>query len=289
MSLARAKIYHDGSHFIAIPREQQRYAKPKSTYRPPPSEIDTKVRELYSNTKADSKKEKVSIVVNEINKDIQDIEKAKEIVNRNLEKMNRNLIVRKTRYVRKMHSHQWNYFCTFTYDSNKLTEEEFKKKLSNCLRHLAHRKKWKYAGVWERSPINNRLHFHGLFYIKNMVGEFIQTKDYSTKTYQMQKTTQNTYFIERFGRNDFKVVDNNDLGQAIKYLMKYIQKSGEKIVYSKHLGTYIVSDIIEEDIVCPIGNGDRKQLLFDDFYCLIDGEVIGKASPEILEKMPRVN
>ncbi len=289
MSLARAKVYYDGSHFIAIPREEQRYTKPKSTYRPPPSEIDTKVRELYSNTKADSKKEKVNIVVNEINKDIQDIEKAKEIVNKNLEKMNRNLIVRKTRYVRKMHSHQWNYFCTFTYDSNKLTEEEFKKKLSNCLRHLAHRKKWKYAGVWERSPTNNRLHFHGLFYIKEMIGEFIQTKDYSTKTHQMQIATQNTYFLERFGRNDFQTITKEELQQTISYMLKYIQKTNEKIVYSKHLGTYIVSDILEDDIICPIGQESKKLILADDFYCITDGEVIGKASPEVIEQMPKEN
>lgn len=61
-------------------------------------------------------------------------------------------------------------------------------------------------GVWERSPERKRLHFHGLFRVpKNgMVGELYEKTDYSTALHTMQTVNVNTYFEERFGRNDFK-------------------------------------------------------------------------------------
>ncbi|MBQ9792918.1 MAG: hypothetical protein IJW32_04175 [Clostridia bacterium] len=71
--------------------------------------------------------------------------------------------------------------------------------------------------------------------------------------------------------------------------MKYLEKSNEKIVYSKGIYQYFVSDIIEDDIVCKIGQEDRKLLLFDDFNCLVDGEVIGKVSRDTISKMPKTN
>ena len=40
-----------------------------------------------------------------------------------------------------------------------------------------------------------------------MKGELIEVKDYSTKAHRMQITTQNTYFNKRFGRSDFKEID----------------------------------------------------------------------------------
>ena len=195
-----------------------------------------------------------------------------------------------TRLYRKVNLQQWTHFCTFTYDEKKLTEEEFRKKLLNCLRHLSNRKSWKYIGVWERSPINNRLHFHGIFVIPKMIGEIIETKDYSTKTHKMQITYQNTFFLERFGRNDFREIENNSLVyQAVSYILKYIRKTGEKVIYSKHLQTYFVSDILEKDVVCKIGQEDRKLLLFDDFICIDEGVVMGKVSPEVIKEMLKSN
>lgn len=207
-----------------------------------------------------------------------------------LEKDKRNQIVRLTRLYRKVNLHQWTNFCTFTYDSKKLNEEEFKKKLLNCLRHLSSRKGWKYIGVWERSPVNNRLHFHGIFMIPKMIGKTIETKDYSTKTHKIQTTHQNTFFLERFGRNDFRKIEHNSLVyQTVAYILKYIRKTGEKVIYSKHLHTYFVSDILEKDVVCKIGQEDRKLLLFDDFLCIDEGVVMGKVSPEVISEMPKSN
>ena len=288
MHYPKSKVYFDGSHYIAIPHTTQPWKSKKRKVKKDKNE--EKVKEILESKKDKVKSEKIKEAVEEIDKEVKDIEKSKEIVKKVLNKEKRNRIVRLTTLYRKVNLQQWTHFCTFTYDSKKLSEEEFKKKLLNCLRHLSSRKGWKYIGVWERSPINQRLHFHGIFVIPKMIGEIIETKDYSTKTHKMQITYQNTFFLERFGRNDFREIENNSLVyQAVSYILKYIRKTGEKVIYSKHLQTYFVSDILEKDVVCKIGQEDRKLLLFDDFLCIDEGVVMGKVSPEVIKEMPKSN
>ena len=178
---------------------------------------------------------------------------------------------------------------TFTYSDEKHTEETFRRRLKETLSNFSNRKGWRYIGVWERSPERKRLHFHGIFKIPEMVGELREVKDYSFITHNMQTTFQNAYFGERFGRNDFEALDKRDLSGAITYLLKYIEKSGEKIVYSKGLPQYFISDVLEEDIVCTCGIDDRKLLLFDDFTCLDEGTVTGKVSEEVISLMRKSN
>ena len=92
-----------------------------------------------------------------------------------------------------------------------------------------------------------------------MPGELVEVKDYSPIKDSVQTTIQNTYFNERFGRSDFKPVeDNTSLGEAIAYLTKYMEKIGEKIVYSKGLPQFFISDVMENDVVCPIGQEDKN-------------------------------
>lgn len=214
-------------------------------------------------------------------------------VQSNFERKTRNLMTRRIRMLRKANLANFNYFCTFTYDSEKHNEESFKKKLRSCFKMMCHRKSWKYMGVWERAPETNRLHFHGLFYIPDIksVGELKMVRDYDTINHQMKITYQSSYFNKRFGRSDFEIIDNNEnkIGNAIAYLVKYIEKTGEKIVYSKGLPQYFISDILEDDIVCNIGIEDRKLLLFDDFRCLTDGELIGNVSQETISKLRTAN
>ncbi len=291
MDYPKTKVYFDGSHFIGIPPEKQIWKKRKNTKAKQKDEIQEKVKELYK-AETGTKKEKTEKVIEKINEEIKDEEKAKELVKTTLEKEKRNKIVRLTRLYRKIGLQQWTHFCTFTYDGNKLIEEEFRNKLLTCLRHLSHRKNWKYIGVFERSPNLERLHFHGIFVIAEMVGEIIETKDYSTKTHQMQIAHQNTFFLERFGRNDFKETINNiGVNDAVGYIMKYIRKTGEKVIYSKHLQTYFVADILDDDVVCKIGQEDRKILLFDDFKCLDfeTGEILGQPNKDksLIDKLPK--
>ena len=288
MHYPKSKVYFDGSHYIAIPHTEQPWKRRKRNIRK--NKTEEKVKEILESKKDKVKSEKIKETVEEIDKEVKDIEKSKEIVKKVLNKEKRNRIVRLTRLYRKVNLQQWTHFCTFNYNSEKLSEEEFKKKLLNCLRLLSSRKGWKYIGVWERSPVNKRLHFHGIFVILTMIGEIIETKDYSTKTHKMQTTYQNTFFLERFGRSDFKEIEHTSLiYQAVSYILKYIRKTGEKVIYSKHLHTYFVSNILESDVVCKIGQEDRKLLLFDNFLCIDEGVIIGKVSPEVIGEMSKSN
>ena len=244
----------------------------------------------YIDLKKSTRKKKI---LEEMRVYFKDNESCFRFVMNNFERKQRNLICRRIRMVRKANLANFNYFCTFTYDDNKHTEERFKKGLKTCLRNLCYRKNWRYMGVWERAPETNRLHFHGLFYIpkNSMPGEIIEVRDYSTQFQRMQTTFQSSFFNKRFGRSDFKEIDEHErrLGNALAYLMKYIEKTGEKIVYSKGLPQYFISDIMDDDIVCRIGQEDKKLLLFDDFKCWDEGVYMGKVSPEIIEQMRKNN
>ena len=220
-------------------------------------------------------------------------EETKKFVETNFDRKLRNLICRRVRMTRKANLANFNYFVTFTYDDKLHTEESFKKRLKNCLALFSSRKGWRYMGIWERAPKTNRLHFHGLFYIPDgtMPGFIIKVRDYSTVFNRMQETYQSLYFNERFGRSDFKEIDENErkLGNALRYLMKYIEKTNEKIVYSKGLPQYFISDIRNDDVICTIGQEDKKLLLFDDFMCLDEGEIMGIVCPEVIAKMRKSN
>lgn len=290
MDYIKTKIYFDGSHYIGIPKTAQYWKRRKHKSKTQTNETEIKVKQMLSERTNETKQEKTERIVKVLNQDIKNIEHSQAIVNTVINKNKRNRIVRYTRLIRKVNLQQWTHFCTFTYDSNKLTETEFREKFLNCIRHLSNRKGWKYIGVFERSPELQRLHFHGIFVIPEMVGEIIETKDYSTKKHQMQIAHQNTFFLERFGRNDFKVIENNlHSQQAVKYILKYIRKTGEKVIYSKHLQTYFVTDIVEDDVVTTIGQENRKILLFDDFRCwnLETGTLFGTVNKELIDRLPK--
>lgn len=206
--------------------------------------------------------------------------------------MKTNAIKRKVRLMRKLRLQRWGYFATFTYSDELLDEETFRKKLTNTLKHLVARKGWKYVGVWERGSDSDRLHFHGIFHIPKdkMIGNLEEMKDYDTRNHRIQMTLQNTHFLKHFGRNDFKPICRpDDVSSAVNYITKYMEKSGERLVYGGKLPTYFQSDILEDDIACPIGIDDRKALLFDSFTCIDDGEIIGKVSKEVIDQMPKCN
>ncbi len=217
---------------------------------------------------------------------------ARSYVQDNIERKERNMSCRRLRLSRKINLQEFNYFVTLTYDDAKHTEETFKHKLRGCLKMMVHRKGWKYIGVWERSPDKHRLHFHGIFYIPEgkMVGELFQVLDYSPIKKKVQNTIQNTYFNEKFGRSQFgAIVTQSDLGEAMMYLIKYLEKDDGKLIYSKGLPQFFISDIAEEDIVCTIGAEDKKLLLFDNFMCYDQGEVMGRVSKETIAKMRKAN
>ena len=293
MAHEKAKVYYDGGHYIAIPHTESPTTKKSGGKRygygmeEMKQIVETELKGIRSKKKQESK---ASELVEALKTNFESEEKAAEFVTAEMERINRNYIVRLTRLKRKVNLGNWNYFCTFTYDDKKHTEDSFKEKLRNCFKKMSHRKGWIYIGVWERSK-TNRLHFHGLFNIpKNaMVGDLTEHRDYSTKAHKMQTTLQNSYFSERFGRNDFAPIKKNSFGNATAYLMKYIGKSDERIVYSKNTPAYFISDILDEDVACTIGQEDKKLLLYDNFSCFDNGVYVGQVSPEVIKQMPKSN
>ncbi len=344
MPFADAKVYYDGSHYIAIPLTK----RPNMKYREQTIEeqitviqemegsetekveepsincvtneniiveestinaenepkIDTKAvkceqvmtrKQLFDKLYIEHinlpKKERAYKIMEEMMSYFDSIEELKWYVDLGFERKQRNITARRVRMVRKANLAGFNYFVTFTYDDKKHTEQTFKKQLKNKLSLLAYRQNWKYMGVWERSPEKQRLHFHGLFNIpeNTLPGQIMEKTDYSFNLHNMQTIHYNTYFDERFGRNDFKELDPRLLGESLAYLMKYIEKTGEKIVYSKGMYQFFISDIMEEDIVSTIGQEDKKLLLFDNFSCWNEGQYIGKVSQDTIFRLKKCN
>lgn len=248
--------------------------------------------ELYQEYAFLKKREKKEKLIAALRPYFKTDDATKFFVESNLERKQRNLIARRIRLTRKINLHEFNFFVTFTYSDKLHTEESFKKGLKSTLKNFSTRKGWRYVGVWERSPEKHRLHFHGLFYIPEgtMPSELDEREDYSFATHRRQTIHECTYFAYRFGRNDFEAITNTQkLGNAVAYIMKYLEKTGEKIVYSKGLPQYFISDIIEDDVVTTMGLEDKKLLLFDDFGCWDEGEYLGAVSKDVIEQMRKAN
>lgn len=345
-----AKIYNDGSHYIAIPKKPNQSYRPRKKKKPkkdnsavepsspapvsvpenikenayeerdikldapekiiqhktveewtvcnsPPNmpEIKDKKQifeELYEQNKGLKLKKRRREIIKKMEQEFANEFNVKRFVEENIQRKKRNLICRRIRLMRKVNLQEFNYFVTFTYDDKKHTEDSFRKKLAQCICNLSKRKNWKYIGVWERSPEKKRLHFHGIFYIPNgtMPGEMEKLEDYNTTAHMRQITVQNTYFGNKFGRCDFKKIESvQGKGEAVKYILKYIEKSGEKIVYSKRLPQFFISDVMDDDVICYMGEMNEKLILSDTFKCWEDGMYIGQVSKETIQKLKHLN
>lgn len=201
---------------------------------------------------------------------------------------------RRIRCQRRAALHELSYFTTFTYDDKKATEKEFEKRLLTALSNLASRKGWKYMGTWERGGDTDRLHFHAVLYIPEgkKVGKLELKRDYDVKKKRMVERMENSFFWDRFGRNKFELIDGTALtiGTAVSYIIKYIEKSGGRIICSKGLRTFIETDIDNDDVVARLReDDDKKYLLFDDFKVYKDGKELGAVTPGVLAQAKTVN
>jgi hypothetical protein len=295
MNLINAKIYYDGSHWIAIPHTERAFRRRRRTVENKDnSKTVEQFEKAFNKTPKGKKAKKKGKLLKEFKPLFKTDAEASEFVETQFERLNRNRIERYKRMKRKAYLQHWDYFCTFTYSDEKHTEESFRKQLMTCLYHQSNRNGWKYIGAWERGDKTERLHFHALMYIPPdaMVGELKEHKDYNFKTHNTQITNQNTFFNERFGRSDFnKISHQSEVEYSVYYMLKYITKNDEKVVYSRGLKSYIVADILDEDIVCSYGNDEYeyKFVLADNFTCITYGEILGSVCPEVIEKMPKCN
>lgn len=191
-----------------------------------------------------------------------------EYISERIKKKLHNTYVRKKRFRRKAYLNKWNYFITITYDDEKQTEDSFRKKLRKCLSNLHTRRGWKYMGVFERAPETGRLHFHALVYVPvgEMLGSITEVKDYSTAQGKMQITHSNSFFERYFGRNDFEEMTETQLryGNTLNYILKYIEKTGERIVYSRDIPTVICKKVSDSNVITEFTDYVEKFVFFDN-------------------------
>lgn len=262
------KIYHDGSHPVAM--RVIRSKGKQTTKRPAQTALDIAFDSLYF------KAVREGLIGNDMADFIQaGLEKLypatstlRKYILESIDKKQRNMWKRIKRFKRKAKMNKWNYFVTFTYDPKKHTAESFRKKLRKCLSNLHTRRGWKYMGVFEEGFENGTLHFHALLYVpeNEMIGEIVAKREYSTKRRERHTRYGNTFFDENFGMSDFQELNPIHLkrGGTLRYLVKYLPKTGEKAVYSRGLPSAIYKELSDNDVVGMYLDFVMKYVLWDD-------------------------
>lgn len=270
--MALCKVYSDGNAWIGT------YVCPNASLRPKKerkrralTDLDQDFRVLYQLALASGLYGKKSIkgfVLDNLRDKWGDLPELAAWVEMEIDREYRNFLKRKKRFNRKAFFNRWNYFCTFTYDSTLMDEDTFRKKLRKCLSNLHTRRGWNYMGVWERGEKGNRLHFHALVYIPEgeMIGGLFEQEYYDKKTHSRKKAVRNTFFDARFGRSDFKRLTAEELrhGGVMDYLLKYMQKTGERIVYSRGIEMEEIVELSEDRIAFEYLDYVAKVMLFDN-------------------------
>lgn len=285
----------------AAPQEQEQTCEDMPEQTQP-----DRVKERHISTRADEfvkwyresygmrKKEQYAFIASKLAPYFESDEELHKYLDYKMECKRRSETARRIRCQRRAALHELSYFATFTYDDKKATEKEFEKRLLTALSNLASRKGWKYMGTWERGGDTDRLHFHAVLYIPEgkMVGKLELKRDYDVKKKRMVERMENSFFWDRFGRNKFELIDGTALtiGTAVSYIIKYIEKSGGRIICSKGLRTFIETDIDNNDVVARLReDDDKKYLLFDDFKVYKDGKELGAVTPGVLAQAKTVN
>lgn len=262
------KVYNDGGHHVAVPVFCS--AVKSSEKNREKDDLATHFNVWYADSLLLGLQGKAMVehIITGISTEFPAVVDLDEYVYDHIERKEKNYHKRVKRFRRKAYLNRWNFFVTFTFDDEKHTAESFRRKLKRCLSNLHTRRGWKYMGVFEQAPETGRLHFHGLIYVPEgeMVGEITERRDYSTVRHDMITTHPNSFFEKRFGRCDFEEIDEMEMrkGNTLKYLLKYIGKTGERIVYSRGIPSEICLRIAADDIAANMFDYVQKYVLFDD-------------------------
>ena len=130
----------------ALEAKEETQNKPNKTVKMTLRELFNYYYDIYAK---ESWKKRWAIMMDKFRAHIPDRAKRKEFLQENFKRKRHNFNARKNRFIRKCSINGMNYFVTFTYDDEKMTAEQFKKKLRTYLRNKVNRKGWKYFGVWE--------------------------------------------------------------------------------------------------------------------------------------------
>ena len=189
-----------------------------------------------------------------------------------IDRFRHNLFLRQRRFRNKAYLNSWNYFVTITYDESKMDADTFRASLRKCFSNLHSRHGWKYMGVFELGEEGERLHFHALVYVPDgeMIGSLKSVKRYSTKRHQWDEHLENSFFNGRFGISTFDPISRKDVksGAVVNYVIKYLLKSGERVIYSRAIPTELVVMVQDDQIAAKIFDFVGKFVLFDDAFTL---------------------
>ncbi|MBE6531399.1 MAG: hypothetical protein E7679_04855 [Ruminococcaceae bacterium] len=251
----KLKVYFEGNNYIGV--------VPKKGVRARRGHNDDPMLKVFKKYYAEAKKENISkrdlseyLFEKMLNHPEQSYLLDKEEIGELIKKEATRIHNKKKRYRRKLGWFRPNWFVTFTYDDKLTDPESFERKLRRCLANLAYRNNWRYIGAREYGEEKGRLHFHFLMFIPegSMVGQLFT--DYHWNGFKREFFTNNTFFHERFGDTEFKPVQGSDLvsGRLSDYLVKYIEKQDQRLIYSRGLATEVEMEV------------DPKSDVFYTFY-----------------------
>ncbi len=267
------KIYHDGGHYVGTLYKARNGRKDYTDKKRVKQDIDILFDGLFFDARkmglrnGKMQKPMTEHIKAGLLKLFDDTPEMDEYIEKGIKRRLNNILHRKKRFRRKGFLNKWTHFVTFTYNDKLHTEESFRRKLRKCLSNLRTRRGWKYMGVFEYAPDTGRLHFHALVYVPDgeMLGKIYEKQDYSTAQQCMQITHPNTFFEKNFGRNDFEELTDMQLkhGNTMEYILKYIGKTGERIVYSRGIPTEIEKQISQSEVLCEFFDFVGKFVLAD--------------------------
>ena len=262
------KIYHDGDPPVATRIVRSKGKRPPK--KPANKAFDIAFNSLYFQAKRKglAGDEMVDYIQAGLEKLYPASSTLRKYILEKIDKKQRNLWKRIKRFKRKVNMNRWNYFVTFTCDPKKHTEESFRKKLRKCLSNLHTCRGGKYMGVFEYGEANGAIHFHVLIYVPEgeMIGDIVAVSEYSKKRGERYTRYGNTFFDDAFGKSDFQEVNHVLLkrGGTSRNLVKYITKTGEKIVYSRGIPAEICKELSDNDVVGTYLDFVTKYVLWDD-------------------------
>lgn len=283
------RVYCDGEHLVAVPPTGiKRNKKKKEAVKDISVALfDSAYRTaLNAGVKDSEMQEWIGDYLNE-NYDIFDGYDPNWVA-KNIERQKHNLYLRQRRFRQKAFLNSWNYFVTISYEDGKFeSEEDFRQTLGRCLSNLHTRRGWNYMGVFEYGSEGGRLHFHALVYVPDgeMIGSLNAVKRFSTKRRAWEFSTENTFFRTTFGVNQFDAVRRQDIksGKMVNYILKYLLKSGERIIYSRGVPTDFIADIPDDEIAVKMFDFVRKFVLYDDTFTLWSEPDTDTNDPEVLQ------
>ena len=110
------------------------------------------------------------------------------------------------------------------------------------------------------------------------MGELVEVADYSTEKGKRQTRFENSFFRERYGVNQFVEMERQEMNICLNYIVKYIAKTGDRIVYSRAIPTELRESVSTDQICAEYFDFIKKFVLFDDWQ---NRDFV--ASPDVLE------